>query len=1302
MLVNAKLRYFLCLLFYVFLVTRAPLRPIPDGLPEALETIMVFIFTTKFLLIVLIGLWILTLVNLGVLFCSNCYFIPLNVSLNLLRKRAKIDQEPFTSLFLCNLYIAVFLALYKNDVGSAVYFLDDYVVLDSLCFKVILFSIQFCDAVFSLGLDLLHTLLCNYNTWCHNYELSALWIFALLILLSSDVHPNPGPPQSPPELSNGYLSFCNWNLNTISKDNFSRVSLLQAHNTIFKYDIISLCETSLNDSTQVPEGILPGYLYHPLNHPDGRKSGGVGIFYKDTLPLRVRNDLSFSECLVTELSFGRKKFFFTVFYRNPEYKAGSKGFHDFLENFEIMHGKISSEKPFATFFTGDVNGHTQEWYPEGDTNAEGIKLDELFSNLNLSQIINEPTHFFRNDCTPSCIDIILTDEPNLVLDSGVRPSLDPTVKHYITFCKLNFKIPPPPSFKRRIYHYGRAQKEALTRAFQEFPLTEQLRNIPSPTQQVCLLNKTILNIMKNFVPNEEKTFRPSEPPWITKSIKTCLRKHNKIYRNYKRNGFTDEDKIKVEESKSEINVIILDAKEKYLQSQGAELTDPSTGSKKYWKILNTFLNKCKIPRIPPLFENGSFVTDCREKATIFNNYFAKQCTPFLTNSVLPTLAYHTNNRLSHFNITKEEVENILKVLNVNKAHGPDIITAQMIKLCYSEVCEPLQVIFQNILNTGIFPDQWKEANVTPVHKKKDKQTVSNYRPISLLPLFSKVFEKIVFNNLYQFLKENSLITKNQSGFTPGDSGTNQLISLVHDIHKAFDDKSCFEVRSIYLDMSKAFDKVWHEGLLHKLKQNGIDGQLLAFFGSYLSDRKQRVVLNGQASEWAPILSGVPQGSVLGPLLFLVFINDLECGIKSQIKFFADDTSLYSVVKDPLISAAELQHDLNIISEWASQWKMSFNPDPTKPAEEILFSHKTSERNHPPLYFNGIEVKRVSEHKHLGLILDPKLNFAAHLREKSATAKKGIGLMKILRSYLPTKALNLIYKARVRSHFDYCDFIYHTPELETTERNLESERMTDIRLNHQMDKLESLQAQAGRAITGAWKGTNRDKLNEELGWEPLHLRRWFRRLTVFYKIMHGLTPKYLVDPVPPLRRHLYGYNIRNEVHPMSWQTHRFKNSFYPDAVNSWNNIGPDLRQTEKISAFKSAIVGMIIPEEKSIFNIHHKNLRYLYQLRVGLSPLRAHKFRHNFRDTPNDLCVCQSGIESTIHFLLHCPIYDDHREVLMNIVQPIVHGLSNISNDKIMSNILLYGSKALNPIQNKEILNATLVYVQTTGRFTSES
>ena len=228
-----------------------------------------------------------------------------------------------------------------------------------------------------------------------------------------------------------------------------------------------------------------------------------------------------------------------------------------------------------------------------------------------------------------------------------------------------------------------------------------------------------------------------------------------------------------------------------------------------------------------------FITDCKHKATIFNNYFAEQCTLFQTDSVLPPLIYHTTSNLSSFDIRTEEIKDILKVLKTNKAHGPDNIAVSMIQLCGDDICVPLQIIFLNIIESGIFPDQWKEANVTPVHKKKDKQTVSNYRPISLLPIFAKIFERIIFKNLYNYLTANKLITKNQSGFTPGDSGTNQLLSLVHDVHKAFDDNSCLEVRSVYLDMSKAFDKVWHEGLLHKLKQNGINGKLLTLLQNYL-------------------------------------------------------------------------------------------------------------------------------------------------------------------------------------------------------------------------------------------------------------------------------------------------------------------------------------------------------------------------------------------------------------------------------------------------------------------------------------
>ena len=279
----------------------------------------------------------------------------------------------------------------------------------------------------------------------------------------------------------------------------------------------------------------------------------------------------------------------------------------------------------------------------------------------------------------------------------------------------------------------------------------------------------------------------------------------------------------------------------------------------------------------------------------------------------------------------------------------------MLLLCDNSVVLPLKIIFQNILVTSTYPDIWKLANVTPVFKKGDKQLLKNYRPISLLPICGKVFENIIFNNPYSYLNANNLIAKNQSGFRPGDSTTNQLLYLVNVIHEAFEDPKYLEVRAVFLDISKAFDKVWHDGSIFKLKQKGIPGNLLKLFENYLLNRKQRVVLNGFQSDYSIIQSGVPRGSVLGPLLFLIYINDLERNIRSNVTFFADDTMLFSIVNDPLISAIDLNHDINIICQWAHQWKMEFNPDPTKQANEILFSCKKSSPSHPQLIFNGFAV-----------------------------------------------------------------------------------------------------------------------------------------------------------------------------------------------------------------------------------------------------------------------------------------------------------------------------------------------------------
>ena len=278
--------------------------------------------------------------------------------------------------------------------------------------------------------------------------------------------------------------------------------------------------------------------------------------------------------------------------------------------------------------------------------------------------------------------------------------------------------------------------------------------------------------------------------------------------------------------------------------------------------------------------------------------------------------------------------------------------------------------------------------------------------------------------------------------------------------------------------------VWHERLIVKLKQNGISGSVIKLFEHNLHNRKQRVVLNGSFSDYSIIKSGLPQGSVLNPLLFLIYINDFENNIKSNINFFADDY---------VLSADDLNHDLDIIYQWAHQWKMKFNPDTTKQATEVLFSCKTASPIHPYLIFNGTIVKKVSEQRHLALILDSGLTFKKYIDEKIRKAKKNLGLIKHVSEGLALKTLDQIYKALVRSHLDYCDIIYHIPPKINPPPQFPT-------FNSKMKKLERVQYQAALAVTGAWQGSNCSKLNEELGWETLPDRRMCRCILQIHKIM----------------------------------------------------------------------------------------------------------------------------------------------------------------------------------------------------------
>ena len=237
----------------------------------------------------------------------------------------------------------------------------------------------------------------------------------------------------------------------------------------------------------------------------------------------------------------------------------------------------------------------------------------------------------------------------------------------------------------------------------------------------------------------------------------------------------------------------------------------------------------------------------------------------------------------------------------------------------------------------------------------------------------------MYKSIIDYLTENNLLSSNQSGFKPGDSCTNQLLSISHEIYSSLDKN--LETRAVFLDISKAFDRVWHEGLIHKLKLIGIQGNLLNVLTTFLNSRKQRVVLNGQCSDWQNVFAGVPQGSILGPLFFLIYINDLPDGLITNAKLFADDTALFSIVQDSLQSASDLNNDLKKIHDWAVKWKMEFNPDFKKPAHEIIFSRRLDKDEHPEVSYKNNPIKQMPSVKHLGLVLDEKLTLNYIFKEK---------------------------------------------------------------------------------------------------------------------------------------------------------------------------------------------------------------------------------------------------------------------------------------------------------------------------------
>ena len=476
-----------------------------------------------------------------------------------------------------------------------------------------------------------------------------------------------------------------------------------------------------------------------------------------------------------------------------------------------------------------------------------------------------------------------------------------------------------------------------------------------------------------------------------------------------------------------------------------------------------------------------------------------------------------------------------------------------------------------------------------------------------------------------------------------------------------------EIRAVFCDISKAFDRVWHRGLIYKLKSAGISGNLLGWFENYLKDREQRVVINGTNSDWVAITAGIPQGSILGPLLFLIYINDIVSDIHSTIKLFADDTSLYIIVDNPRDAAVQLNRDLDIISAWAKKWLVDFNPNKTK---SLVISSKREQENHPQLFMDQIPIQEVTSHGHLGLIFNCRGSWTTHIDTMCDKAWKRVCILRKLKFILDRKSLQSIYFTFIRPLLEYADIVWNNCTI------------------NEEEQIEKIQLEAARIVTGTTKLISLSNLYKEIGWEKLSERRRKHKLITFFKMFHGNAPSYLSDLVPVTVGTSNNYNLRNsrDLACIRCRTSLYERSFLPSVIKEWNTIPLDIRENNSLSNFKKYLNRGILnpPNYYCIGNRREQALHA--RLRTNCSSLKYDLFRKGLIQNP----YCQCGeIETSQHFFFHCPLYLHIRTQLTNTI-------TNISVPSL--ELYLYGNTLLPLETNVCIFEAVQKFIVQSKRF----
>ena len=776
-------------------------------------------------------------------------------------------------------------------------------------------------------------------------------------------------------------------------------------------DIIAMTETRLKIyHSDIP--LLPDYTM--IRDDSNLSAGGVALLIKNSfisnanacpeLNMKVKN----TEEIWLEIKLNEKEtIIIAVIYRHPGYSYNE--FQDaFLKSIDQIN-KIN--KNFYIF--GDFNIDLLKY---NSNSATKFYVDSLTSN-NCRSVIDKPTRITETSAT--LLDHIYTNDVSNNISSGI--AVTDVSDHFPTFiCVKTDKINQ--SFEK-------VQIRDTMRLKETGFLNELSRNLPhlknidedgttNKNELFANFEKIFLETIDHHAPLRYMTRKEKDKfkkPWMSNAIFNSIKTKHYLYTKAIKTK-NPSIMIQYKNYRNFLNRIIVKAKKSYNKSL---ILNATNKSKAIWAIINSITNKRKkkssdkIKKIKS--STNDTITDPTKIANTFNSYFSK------IGKDMASKIPHVQHKIfgasvpfsfSLFDTDETEVDVIIKCMKTNKASRDTNIPTKFLKIASSVVSPVLSKIFNLCTKNGVYPDSMKVAKVIPIHKKDAKDVCSNYRPISLLSKFNYIFEKLIHKRLYGYLKKFSILSPDQYGFQKNRSTAMAIYDVIENQIKNKDigKYTC----AIYLDLSKAFDTVDFKILLKKLYHYGIRGTPLKFFENYLTNRKQFTFTNGEKSDLVLIEIGVPQGSVLGPLLFLLYMNDLPLASNFVTKLFADDTCLIlhaSTVKELQIL---INRELSNIYKWLQSNKLSLNYSKTK----FMFIHKYKTMPAMNIYINDTKIEQVKEIKYLGIKIDQKLNWKEHIKTLETKLSQACGAICKMRHYVDRDCLRAFYFGNVYSHLQY--------------------------------------------------------------------------------------------------------------------------------------------------------------------------------------------------------------------------------------------------------------------------------------------